>query len=68
MIQQIQTKILVSNALYAWGKFMTGSVFIYERLSKDFIFCEFIKIWAPIFVHLKAVTGLKNVPYYPLLI
>ena len=47
-------------------KFLIGSVFTYQRLSKDFIFCCFIKIWAPIVVHPKAVTNLKNVLYYPL--
>ena len=45
---------------------MIGSVFTYQRLSKDFILCYFIKIWAPIFVRPKAVTDLKNAMYYPL--
>ena len=47
-------------------KFMIGSVFTYQRLSKDFILCYFIKIWAQIFVRPKAVTDLKNALYYPL--
>ena len=45
---------------------MIGSVFTYQKLSKDLIFCYFLKIWAPIFVRLKAVTYLKNALYYPL--
>ena len=44
---------------------MIVSVFIYQRPSKDFILCYFIKIWAPIFGHSKAVTDLKNALYYP---
>ena len=53
--------------LYIHGrKFMIGSVFTYQRLSKDFILCYFIKIWAPIFVPPKAVTDLKNALYYTL--
>ena len=52
--------------LYIHGrKFMIGSVFTYQRLSKDFILCYFIKIWAPISVRPKSVTGLKNALYYP---
>ena len=52
--------------LYIHGrKFMIGSVFTYQRLSKDFILCYFIKIWAPIFVRPKSVTGLKNALYCP---
>ena len=47
--------------LYIHGrKFMIGSVFTYQRLSKDFILCCFIKIWAPIFVRPEAVTDLKT--------
>ena len=46
---------------------MIGSVFTYQRLSKDFIFCQFLRIWAPIFARPKAVTDLKNALYYPLL-
>ena len=46
-------------------KFMIGSVFTRQRLSKDFIFCQFIKTWAPIFAHPNAVTNLKNALYYP---
>ena len=49
-------------------KFMIGSLFTYQRLSKDFILCYFIKIWAPIFVRPKVVTNLKNALYYPLLV
>ena len=45
---------------------MIGSVFTYQKLSKDLIFCYFLKIWAPIFVRLKVVTDLKNALYYPL--
>ena len=53
--------------LYIHGrKFMIGSVFNYQRLSKDFILCYFIKIWVPIFVRSKAVTDLKNALHYPL--
>ena len=41
--------------LYIHGrKFMIGSVFTYQRLSKDFILCYFIKIWP------NAVTDLKS--------
>ena len=39
---------------------MIGSLFTYQRLSKD------IKILASIFVSTKAVTDLKNSLYYPL--
>ena len=46
---------------------MICSVFTYQRLSKDFIFCLFVKIWVPIFVCPKVVTDLKNMLYYPLL-
>ena len=54
--------------LYEHGrKFMIDSVFTYQRLSKDFIFCYFFKIWALIFVRPKAVTDLKNALYYPLM-
>ena len=53
--------------LYIHGrKFMVGSVFTYQRLSKDFILCYFVKIWAPIFVRQKLVTDLKNELHYPL--
>ena len=46
--------------LYIHGrKFMIGSLFTYQRLSKD------IKILALIFVSTKAVTDLKNSLYYP---
>ena len=52
--------------LYIHGrKFMIGSVFTYQRLSKNFILCFFIKIWAPVVMHPKAVTDLKNALYYP---
>ena len=44
---------------------MIGSVFIYQRVIKDFIFCQFIKIWVLIFVHPKVVASLKNGRYYP---
>ena len=51
--------------LYIRGRnFMTGSVFTYQRLRKDFILCYFIKIWVSIFMHPKAVTDLKNALYY----
>ena len=55
------------SMLYMHGrKFMIGPVFTYQKLNKDFIFCLFIKIWAPILVHPRAVTDLKNALYYPL--
>ena len=46
-------------------KFIIGSMVTLERLSIDFIYCYLIKIWAPIFVHPKAVTDLKNALHYP---
>ena len=46
---------------------MIGPVFICQRLSKNCIFCYFIKIWVLIFVCPKAAINLKNALYYPLL-
>ena len=54
--------------LYIHGKFMTGPVFTYQSLSEDFIFYQFIKIWAPIFARPKVVTNLKNALYYSLIL
>ena len=48
-------------------KFMIGSMFTYQRFSKDFIFCYFIKIWVPVFVRPKEATNLKNTLHYPLM-
>ena len=60
---EYKLKLWLSMLYIHERKFMIGPVFTSQKFSKDFILCSFIKIWAPIFVHPKAVTDLKNALY-----
>ena len=54
--------------LYIHGrKFMIGSVFTYQRLSKDYFMLLYQNL-GTIFVYPKAVTDVKNTLYYPLVL
>ena len=55
--------------MHVGDKFI-GSIFIVIKINiklKDFIFQQFVKIWASICVCLKLVNGLKNALHYTVL-
>ena len=55
--------------MHVGDKFI-GSIFIVIKINiklEDFIFQQFVKIWASICVCLKLVNGLKNALHYTLL-